>query len=531
MRGQHFGAGAMVVLLVAGLGAFGGEASTVPLVEAVKQADTDTIRALLQQRVDVNAAEVDGTTALHWAAHRDDVETAGLLIRAGADVDAANRYGIRPLSLACVNGNAAMIELLLTAGADPNTAAPEGETALMTAARTGTVDAVRTLLDHGADANARERWRGTTALMWAAAEGHAMAVETLIEGGIDNRASIDARSNAGLTPLLFAVRQGQLDAVRVLLAADANVNETTPDGTSALVLAIVNAHYELAAFLLDNGADANASDPRGSALHAVAWMRRPGRSPIPPLVPTGNLDSLALARSLLVHGANPNVRIAWTETAKNGFQLMTQVDPPPDIAIGRNYLIFEGATPFYLAAKHSDVDLIRLLAAEGADPLIPTVQNVTPLMSAAGIGFWQGESPGPNTGVPESDTLEAVRLAWELGGDVQAVTDFGDVRVEGDGLILLHSLPLNREEYRSLGDVRWGGATALHGAALRGVNSVVRFLLDKGATLDTTTDLGWTPLMLAEGMYIGQTEKEQPHTAALIRELTGERVGTSSRQP
>ena len=210
---------------------------------------------------------------------------------------------------------------------------------------------------------------------------------------------------------------------------------------------------------------------------------------------------------------------------------MTQVDPPPDIAIGRNYLIFEGATPFYLAAKHSDVDLMRLLAADGADPLIPTVQNVTPLMAAAGIGFWQGESPGPNTGVPERDTLEAVRLAWELGGDVQAVTDFGDVRVEGDGLILLHSLPLNREEYRSLGDVRWGGATALHGAALRGVNSVVRFLLDKGATLDTTTDLGWTPLMLAEGMYIGQTEKEQPHTAALIRELTGERVGTSSRQP
>ena len=521
---RHGGWGMVPLLLVASLGAAGGQVLEVPLVEAVKKADAEALRALLQQRVDVNTPEVDGTTALHWAAHRDDVDVAGLLIRAGANVGAANRYGITPLSLACRNGNSAMIELLLKAGADPNTASPEGETALMTAARTGTVGAVKALLAHGAQVNAREGWRGTTALMWAAAEGHAMAVQALIEGGVEHSADINARSKRGLTPLLFAVREGQIDAVRVvrvLLAAGATVNETAPDGTSALVLAIINGHYELAAFLLDNGADPNAADPRGSALHAVAWMRRPGRasgaSPSP--VSSGNLDSLALAGTLLAHGANPNVRIAWKEIKRAGFALMTQVNPPPDIAIGRNYLIFGGATPFYLAAKHSDVALMRLLAAAGADPLIPTEQNVTPLMAAAGIGFWQGESPGPNTGVLERDTLEAVKLTWELGGDVHAVTDFGDIRVEGDGITLLHSLPLNRAEFRDLGDVRWGGSTALHGAALRGVNTVVRFLLEKGATLDTTNDLGWTPLMLAVGMYIGQTEKEQPHTAVLIREL------------
>ena len=532
MRIQRLaGKGIASLLLVASLDAAGGEPQEAPVVEAVKQADTNALRALLQQRADVNSPEADGTTALHWAVHRDDVDAAELLIRAGADVGAANRYGIMPLSLACVNGSAAIIELLLNAGANPNTTSPEGETALMTAARTGTVDAVKALLAHGADVNAKERWRGSTALMWAAAEGHAIVVQTLIEGGIDNEADIDARSNGGLTPLLFAVREGRLDAVRVLLAAGADVNEPARDGTSALVLAIINAHYELAAFLLDNSADPNASDPRGSALHAVAWMRRPGRSPRPPPVPTGNLDSLTLARTLLAHGANPNVRIAWTEANKDGFSLMTQVDAPPDIAIGRNYLIFAGATPFYLAAKHSDIALLRLLVANGADPLIPTVQNVTPLMAAAGIGFWQGESPGPNTGVPESDTLEAVKLVWELGGDVQAVTDFSDIRVEGDGITLLHSLPLNRVEFRDLGDARWGGSTALHGAALRGVNTVVRFLLEKGATLDTTSDLGWTPLMLAEGMYIGQTEKEQPHTADLIRQLTSGSIATNPRQP
>ena len=534
MRMQRLGGWGMVpLLLVASLGAAGGEVLEVPLVEAVKTADAEALRALLEQRVDVNTPEVDGTTALHWAAHRDDVDVAGLLIRAGANVGAANRYGSTPLSLACRNGNPAMIELLLKAGADPNTASPEGETALMTAARTGTVGAVKALLAHGAQVNAREGWRGTTALMWAAAEGHAMAVQALIEGGVDHSADINARSKRGLTPLLFAVREGQIDAVRVLLAAGATANETAPDGTAALVLAIINAHYELAAFLLDNGADPNAADPRGSALHAVAWMRRPGRasgaSPSP--VSSGDLDSLALTGTLLAHGANPNVRIAWKEINRAGFALMTQVNPPPDIAIGRNYLIFGGATPFYLAAKHSDVALMRLLAAAGADPLIPTVQNVTPLMAAAGIGFWQGESPGPNTGVPESDTLEAVKLAWELGGDVHALTDFGDIRVEGDGITLLHSLPANRAEFRDLGDVRWVGSTALHGAALRGVNTVVRFLLEKGATLDTTNDLGWTPLMLAVGMYIGQTEKEQPHTAALIRELMSGSIATNPRQP
>ena len=453
-----------------------------------------------------------------------------LLVGAGANVKAANRYGVTPLALACVGGNAAMIETLLKAGADANSASPEGETALMTASRTGKVEAVKVLLAHGARAGKKERWRGTTALMWAAAEGHAAVARVLIEGGVDH-ADVHARSKAGLTPLLFAVREGRLEAVRTLLTGGANVNDTAPDGTSALVLAIINAHFELAAMLLEKGANPNAPDPRGSALHALAWIRRPGRAPgaVAQPVPTGVLDSLELAKALLAHGANPNARIAWKEKKKAGFSLGTEVDLPPDIAIGRNYLIFGGATPFYLAAKSSDVDLMRVLIANGADPLIPTVQNVTPLMAAAGVGFWQGESPGPNNGVPERDTLEAVKLAWPLGGDVQGVTNFGNIEVKGDGVELLHTLALNREEFPTLGDIRWDGTSAIHGAALRGVNAVVQFLLEKGASLDTKSKVGWTPLMLAEGMYIGQTEKEQPQTVAFINQLKGTSASAPSR--
>jgi ankyrin repeat protein len=241
--------------------------------------------------------------------------------------------------------------------------------------------------------------------------------------------------------------------------------------------------------------------------------------------------SLDLARKLLAQGANPNVRVAWKEMKRGGFDLGMVVNNPPNIAVGRNYITLVGATPFYLAAKHSDVELMRLLAAHGADPLIPTVQGVTPLMAAAGIGFWQGESPGPNNGVPESDTLEAVKLAWELSGaDIHATAHFNNTRIEGEGDVLLRRLPLNVHEFdeNAPGDMRWGGSMAIHGAAVRGVNAVVQFLVDKGADLNARNALGWTPLMIAEGMYIGQTEKEQPATAKFIRELLTRKATTAA---
>ena len=500
-----------------------------PLLNAAKAADTNRIRVLIEQRADVNQAEADGTTALHWAVRRDEADAVDLLLRAGARVDAANRYGVTPLSLACTNGSVAVVERLLRAGANPNLALPAGETPLMTAARTGVAAAVRTLIAHGAAVDAIEGWRGQTALMWAASEGHAATIQALIDAGADPA----VRSKAGSTPLLFASRDGHIQAIRELLAAGARAADKTADGTPALVLAIINGHFDAAALLLDHGADPNAPDARGSALHALAWLRRPGW-PLSgaPRIPNGNFDSLDLARKLLAHGGDPNVRVAWKELKRGGFDLGMVVNNPPNINVGRNYITLVGATPFYLAAKHSDVELMRVLAAHGANPTIPTVQGVTPFMAAAGIGFWQGESPGPNNGVPESDTLEAVKLAWELAGrpDVNATAHFNDVRVDGDGIALLHRLPLNVNEFdeSAPGDMRWGGSSALHGAAVRGVKPVVQFLVDNGGDINAKNRLGWTPLMLAEGMYIGQTEKEQPATAAFIRQLLAAKSGRAA---
>jgi len=385
------------------------------------------------QRASVtNSVEADGTTALHRAAQRNDLEAANQLIRAGANVKAANRYGVTPLSLACINGNAAMIELLLKAGADANTTLPEGETALMTAANTGNVAALKVLIAHGANVNATEESRGQTALMWAVNEGHAEAAHALIEAG----ANINARSKGKFSPMVFAVRGGKTDIVKLLLAAGANANDNVAgaaiasgvaglnatDSTSLVGLAIINGQYDIAKLLLENGADPNSPDSRGSLLHTLAWMRRPGSGRGLPPDPVG--DSLDLAKTLLARGANPNVRIAWQEIP---FDLDDgEAKSPPNVPAGRDYIIMSGATPYFLAAKNGDVGLMRLLVANGADPKTPNVQGVTPFMAAAGLGYWDGESSGPLNGTPEAERLEAVKLALDLsGGDVNATADFG----------------------------------------------------------------------------------------------------------
>jgi ankyrin repeat protein len=508
-------------------------AADSPLIEAARAGDATRLAALLAEGADPRAASPDGTTALHWAARAASPDAVEHLLAAGADADSTNRYGITPLALAAESGEAAIVGALLTAGADPNIATPAGETVLMVASRTGRVPVLDQLLGAGATVDATESWRGQTALMWAAAENNAEAVERLLEAGAD----VEARSSSGLTPLLFAVREGQIDAARSLLAGGADVNagvnnttastgSYTPAATghtSPLALAVINAHYELAADLLDAGADPNAYDARGSVLHALAWIRRPG-SGRPPEA-TGNLDSLEFGRRLLAQGANPNVRIVWQEIP---FEVdLGIVKPPPNISVGRNFISFVGATPFYLAAKHADLDLMRLLVDYGADPLTPTGQGVTPLMAASGLGFWDGESPGPLNGTPERVRLEAVKLTLALGNDLHAVSDFGDTKLEGDGVDLLLRHPLNLLEMdaqRDRGDMRWGGCTALHGAAMMGSNLIVQYLIDQGADINARNNIGWTPRMVAEGVFVANTEKAWPDTVALLRELGGETV-------
>lgn len=546
MRMKRVGVFLIVVLLSAvSLSAAGGD---LRLIEAVKKADTSAVRSLLLQQVDLTASEADGSTALHWAAQRDNLEVAELLIGAGADVKAVTRLGLTPLLLACTNGNAAMIDLLLKVGADPNTPAPEGQTALMTAAGTGKVEALKVLLAHGADVNAKESWKGQTALMWAAFENNAAAAQALIEAG----ANVNATSKAGFTPLLFAARNGHADVAKVILAGGADVNQGVPEvnpaeddylrtryffpgtkpvvkprdeKTSPLMLALINGRWKLAMLLLVHSANPNAPEPQGSALHALAWLRKPANTSTSArtLAGTGNADSLEVAKALLAHGANPNARITWEEIKfqrDNGI-----VRTPPNIPIGRVYMSFVGATPFYLAARAGDVELMRVLIAGGADPLIPTVQNVTPLMAAAGVGYWlEAGTPGPATGTPESERLEAVKLALELGNDIHAVTQFHEtVPLKGDPIELLYNHPVNLVDMSEGGDPRFNGHAAIHGAALSNQLSIAQFLVDHGAKLDAKTALGWTPLMIAEGVFVAQTLKQWPPMAELLKKLMVER--------
>ena len=466
-------AAAALVLAAVTVQAAGGD-----LIAAIKNGDARLLHSLLQQRADPNAADADGTTALHWAVHRDDVEMAELLLRAGANPNGTSRYGVAPLHLAATNGNAAMIDRLLRAGADANIVQPQGETPLMTAARTGSLAAVQALLAHGAKVDARETWKGQTALMWAAAENHVDVVRALIAAGAD----ANARSTGGVfTPFLFAVRGGQIDAARALLDAGADVNSTLADGTSALTLAVMNAHYQLGAMLLDRGAQPNADRQGWTALHQVAWTRRPNYGyNLPGPVGTGSMDSLDFVRALVRHGANVNAR--QTKEPRDG---------------NRNMLNRIGATPFLLAAKAVDLPLMHTLLELGADPTTPNADGTTPLMVAAGVGIWApGESPGT-----EEEAIAAVQLLLDRNAGRVTDTD-------------TH------------------GNTALHGAVLRaGSIPLVKMLAAKGARLDLANDKGWTPLTIADGVeYTPDIFKRYPDTAAVLRQMMGDR-GLALPQP
>ena len=383
------------------------------------------------------------------------------------------------------------------------------------------------MVTRGARVDEREPYKGQTALMWAASEGNAAAAGILIEAGAD----VHAKSTAGFTPLLFAVRNAHINTAKTLLAHGANVNDAAADGTTALGMATVNAYFELAAALLDEGADPNVPDPRGSPLHTVAWLRKPGadgaagvgNTPQGTPVQTGNVTALELAEKLLQHGADPNARVDWREptfgkeggTARN----------PPNIRLGRHLLSYNGATPFYVAAKNGDALLMRLLHKHGANPTTPTRAGITPLMVASGLDYWEGESPGPYTGVSEAERLEAVKLAVEWGNDINAHADFGDFPMAGDVEYTLLYYPHNIDDLLELGvgDPRWDGSTALIGAVVSGQPAIVQYLVDRGAQLDARTTLGWTPLKVAEGVFFANAKKEFPAAAAILRKAMTDR--------
>ena len=490
-------------------------AGDLRLVDAVQRRDPQAARALIRQSIDVNAAQPDGATALAWAAHWDDLETADLLIRAGANVNAANDLAVTPLMLASINGSAAMVEKLLTAGADPKAVRASGETALILAARSGSVAAVKTLVAHGADVNAKMK-TGDSALMFAAAETHPDVMKALIEGGaaINARAEFkkvdkakmaspvdlekvkerllqknqaiavadlpkdgDAdppRPEGGFTPLLHATMAGNLEGVRVLLAAGANVDDAAPDGTTPLILAINKHQEDVALFLLEKGANPNAADAGYTALHTAAA--------------TGQMT---VAKALVARGADPNGRLTMPLRLSAAF-----IPYNPELVSGR--LSQVGATPFMLAAKSVDTRMMRLLVENGANPRLKANDGTTAIALAAGLGkrsatdmyafirYYTWDEPR---------AIAAIKLCLELGLNINDANDLGE--------------------------------TALHGATYHAALQVIEFLVANGANVNATNWSDQTPLRLAQGHFYSGTFVRYPEAAALLRKLGADpAVGT-----
>jgi ankyrin repeat protein len=460
------------------------------VANAVQNRDIATLRSLLRQHAPVNAAQADGTTALHWAAHWNDAEAVSLLLQAGANAKAANRYGATPLSEAAAGGNARIIEQLLEAGADPNTrTTADGETVLMTSARAGNLDAVNSLLNHGANVNAQETYKGQTALMWAASEHHPEIAKALLQHGADwkiqssfretkipklsTASSISPISRGGLTAFLFAAREGDIETARVMLDAGVDINQTDVDNTSGLVVGIMNKRYTFAKFLLDRGADPNVTDVKGrAALYAAIDARNEDWSALPMRKETDPLPSIELIQAILARGANVNSKLTHNLPGRSGMDY-------GDIALD------EGTTPFMRAARSGDAATMRILLAAGADPKVTTKDGNTALLFAAGIGYRDKQTQGT-----DAQALEAVKLCMDQGLDLSQTNNKGE--------------------------------TALHGAANRGSDMLVKFLVEQGAKLDVKSKAGFTPLDIAMGKdSFGALPVPHDSTVALLRSLGG----------
>ncbi len=447
------------------------------LRDAIRAGNPVAVQALLKQRVDVNAPEPDGATALHWAVHLDDAVSVDALLKAGAKPNVANSYGATPLMLAAENGNAAIVERLLAAGADANLPMPSGETPLMTAARTGKAPAVAALIAGGANVNAAESAKKQTALLWALSGPHVEAARVLIEKGAD----IHAASSSGFTPLMMATRYNSLDAVKMLLDRGAKLDQQAADGTTPLIVAVVRGHIELAKFFLDKGADPNAIGTGYTALHYAAgkwdgvdahdYLDAPGEWNIfLGLRPAAKVE---IIKALFAHGADPNLRLK-KEPPRYGFSLVA--------GMAKAYTF--GATPFFIAAMSADPEVMRLLVANGADPNLPSSNGSTPLMVAAGMGWMENE-----TLATESDYLKATEVCVELGADLDASNS--------------------------------QGMTAIHGAISGGFNEVIQLLAAKGANVNLKTKRGQTPLKMALGYGAAGGTHAREDTAAVLRKLGG----------
>jgi ankyrin repeat protein len=474
---------------------------TAALVPSVAFAQTATANKTAPQRAPAAAkADPDGTTPLHWAVRGNDIAQMDRLLRAGANPNAANRYGVTPIYLACENGSAAAVARLLKAGVSANATGNYGETALMTCARTGNADAAKVLIEAGAAVDAVESWHGETALMWAAAEHHPEMMEALIKGGADVNAHAtvvtwerqktqEPRDKwlppGGLTPLHFAAREGCADCLKMLLAHKADINAVDPQGNSALLLAVINGHYDAAAVLINGGIDLALADETGQTalygavdMHTMPTSNRPSPKEI-----DNQLTSLDIIRMLVEHGAPINAQ----QRAMRAYR--TKLDR------GGETVLAAGTTPLLRAAKAGDTAVIKLLIDNGANPKAATRNGVNGIMMASGVGSREEDTTGRNK--TQKDVIETITLLLASGVDVNAA------------------------------DTQ--GRTAAHGAAMWGYTDVIKFLSQHGADLTIKDKRGLTPLDAAMGLagglgFDGKTGAVREETAKAIRDILGDKA-------
>ena len=482
-----------------------------PLAQAAAQADIQLVRQLLATRPDVNAPDGDGTTPLHWAVWADHPETVEELLRAGATATSPNAFGVTPIYTAAERGNARIIRRLLAAGAKAEGVDRSGETVLMAAIRSGSLDAVTALVEAGADVNAKDAQLGHTVLMMAVRSDNAPIVKLLLARGamLEARTRVGAKPAArppgtgggshgvgivrsgvppqgeqlptpgGMTPLMYAARDGSLDAARVLVEAGAALNATDPNGMTPLMLAITNGKIPVAQLLVDKGADVRAADWYGrTALWAAVEIRnldmRSGAT-------DNGIDreaAMRLIASIIDKGADVNARVKEFPPQRRHLLPLASLE----------WVDFTGQTAFIRAAQSADVPVMKLLLSKGAYPAITTFNGTSALMAAAGVNWVIGQTYSESP----ARWLEAVQLCLELGLEVNAVNEMG------------------------LG--------AAHGAANRGSDDIIELLARRGARLDVADKHGRTPYNWAEGVFLATNSPvAKPTTMALIRKLSSQK--------
>jgi ankyrin repeat protein len=483
-----------------------GAAADDTLARLIQAGDRDAALALIESGADVNAAQGDGTTPLHWAVYKIDAELTAKLLQHGAHAAAVNRYGSSPLAEATKVANAELVKLLLDAGAAVEAPNEDGQTALMLAARAGATQVAQLLVERGADVNARETWRAQTPLMWAADGGYHEIVELLIANGADvhGRAAANAwgvqitsepraqyRPTGGLTPLLYAARSGCTACVVAILDAGASIDTPNPDGVTPLMVAIDNFAFDTAALLLERGANPHAFDWWGrTALYVAADMSTYGGR-AGTQKPAAAATALDVARALLAAGVNPNPQLNMHRPGRGGNSSRFVDD-----------LLTTGATPLLRAAIGHDVELVRELLAHGALVDLPNVMGVTPLMGAAGVGVSGRDRRMSLNGDVQSRSIATLQVLLAAGAAVNArVTDITSRTAR-----IARSSTMSERE----------GQTALFGAVRMGWGEVVQYLLEHGADSQIADALGKSPLDVAQGNAGGRDNTVSPEIAALL---------------